>query len=108
MTTTDLTKEERKQIAETIFKQIGGTRRLASFVGAKNFLIQDCGASFQFTARSQYNYCRIDLDRGADLYNMTFKKHHGGRIIREETIEGVFCDQLVDIFESKTELYLHF
>jgi len=99
-TTTD------KQVAQTILQQLGGQRRLKTFVGAKDFLLlEGGGVTFKFKGSRKVNYVRIRLN-GMDLYDLEFVKAHGVniKVVEEET--NVYADQLVTFFEKHTGLYL--
>ena len=59
--------------------------------------------------KPQSNALRITLDP-SDTYTMKFFKINPRKLtvdtVRE--IEDVYCDQLTEIFERETGLYLHF
>ena len=106
-------------IADVILKQLGGARRLSMFVGAKGFCSDDGGRTLIFKfpnkARSKPNRIKVTLT-AMDDYIVEFgrigrKKDKGyGLMVPTykvlKTIEGVYCDQLMDIFETETGLYL--
>jgi hypothetical protein len=100
--------KEMKKAYEIIADQIGGARQVAMMTGCRilhdgeNKLILN-----GLKCRAKYNSVTIEYDEGADLYNMRFIKFVSGknpRIIREKKIDGVFCDQLIDIIEEETGL----
>lgn len=101
-----------QQVAQTILDQMGGKGRLSLMTGANNFVRQNNppGVAFKFPNRHQPakggNYVLITLDEGADLYDMEFKYLRGyqGRTVKKYT--GIYGDQLSDIFEKQTGLYL--
>lgn len=95
------------QIANTILDQLGGTGRLVAMTGAKHILVDGHGVSFKFPNRAagRPNHCKITLD-GSDTYTVTF-----GRVVKFElrqpsTVEGIYADQLVELFENATGLAL--
>ena len=77
--------------------------------GAKHFTYSDNSVSFQFKGSRKTNALRITLD-SSDTYTMKFFKINSRKLtvdtVRE--IEYVYCDQLAEIFERETGLYLHF
>jgi len=96
-------------VALTILSQLGGSRRLTSFVGAKNFVASSDGVSFKFVAKAKdgINYCTVILDP-SDTYSVTFTKIRSLVAKVVSTHEGIYCDQLVELFERTTGLFLHF
>jgi hypothetical protein len=92
--------------AETL-KQMGGTGRLTAMTGANNFAFCDKGAyvGFKFKMCKLFNYIQIKLN-SMDTYDVTFMKIWGCDIKKTEEINGVYADQLVELFETKTGLYL--
>jgi hypothetical protein len=104
----------RKQtVADIILSQLGGGGRLTAMIGARHFYHTNNGNTlcFQFPnrLRSKPNHIKITLT-GMDDYTIEF-----GRIVNKKstpvykvvkTLQGIYCDQLVDIFEAETGLYL--
>ena len=82
---------------------MGGMGRIKAMTGAKNFSITELGVQFQFPnrQRSRGNAVRIDLN-GKDLYDVSF--YNGSRLVKE--YKDIYFDQLMDIFEEQTGLYL--
>lgn len=95
--------------ANIIFKQLGGTNRLAAMVGAKNFTFSsdDYYAAFKWVAKSKNkaNYIKIKLN-GKDLYDVEFGRVYGTKYTVKSTHIDVYADQLVKLFETETGLYL--
>lgn len=105
--------ERRKEIANTIIHQLGGGMFLR-LTGAKNFCALESGVSFKLPSRfakDGINHIEIVLN-SSDTYDLKFERIiiRKGNIIRKvlSEISGVYCDQLVDIFESETALFVHF
>ena len=106
--------------ADIILKQLGGRNRLSAMIGARDIFSDDGGKTlvFKFPNRkkSAPNYVKITLT-SMDLYDIEF-----GRITMEKdkdwpgiktpkykklkTFDDIYADQLVDIFEKTTGLYL--
>lgn len=99
------------EIATIIAQQMGGTRRLAMFTGAYNFAAIDSGLSFRIPgkglAKDSINLITVKLTP-MDEYIMTFSRIRGATVKEIQKYEGVYCDQLVELFEQTTGLYLSF
>ena len=102
-------------IGQTIYEQLGGGR-FAFITGAKKFLTHDNWLSFRIGRNaSKANYVRITLTP-MDTYTVEFKRITMPRLSRKtwtyseykETLiakrEGVYCDQLQDVFTEVTGL----
>lgn len=104
--------EDYQQVANTIAQQFGGTGRLKAMLGAKNFSSHRDGLgalSFKFPSPHKGpNYCKITLDRN-DTYSVEFGRIRGGKKLTYtivKTFKGVYFDQLKEIFEKTTGLYI--
>jgi hypothetical protein len=96
------------QIANTILQQLGGSK-ISSFIGVKQFVEIKNGLQVRWTAKAKNksNLVTISLN-GNDLYDVRFYNIRGVNItIKSEHID-MYCDQLIDLFETETGLYLHF
>lgn len=91
---------------ETI-AQLGGHGRLKAFVGAQNFMVGTDSVSFRFKGSKKANYLKITLDP-SDTYILEFGKIRGHEYKVTKTLENIYCDQLVEIFEDTTDLFLSF
>jgi len=102
-----------KEIAQTILTQLGGGRAVAMIgMYGMGFGTDENGnayLSFSFKAGRRANYCKITLN-AMDTYDMVIEKVsiRGGEQKRKEVANdnGVYCDQLQDLFEKATGLYL--
>lgn len=92
------------QVATVIGAQLGGRNRLEVMIGAYNFFA--CGNSFGFRFKGcpRVNFCRIDYLPGPDLYRMVLLKYPNVDPVVE--YENIYCDQLVELFEDDTGLFL--
>ena len=101
-------------IADTTLQQLGGRGRLKAMIGARDFSSRDDGRTlhFKFPACPKANVCKITLN-ALDTYDVTFIKV--GRLSRKTyevpvqttgEFSGVYCDQLREVFEGFTGLYL--
>jgi len=95
-------------VAKTILEQLGGNRFIA-MTGAKNLLGAEDNLSFKLPAnfaKDGINTVVITLD-ASDTYRLKFVKL--GRapkfsITLVKEYEGIYCDQLREIFEKTTGL----
>lgn len=94
-------------VAKTILEQMGGVSRLHAMIGAKNFIDRGKGLGFQWPARkrSKGNTIRITL-RDDDTYDMEFANAsvRGYKVVK--TYNGVYGDQLREVFQRQTGLRL--
>lgn len=105
---------ECKEIAQTIYQQLGGAK-FGIMVGAKNlgFIRTDEGVAFVckfMKNKSGMTNLKVIYDYGKDLYNMVFysvrfSKKTFETTTKEKRFDGIFCDQLTEIFENFTGLY---
>lgn len=92
-------------VAKTILEQMGGQRRLMMMTGAKQFLADEKSVQFKVGKNAKgIGAVRITL-LPSDTYSMAFLNSRGNLI---EEINDVYCDRLMDIFETQTGLYLTF
>ena len=100
-----------QEIAQTIAQQMGGLRRLQMFTGANNFIAIENGLTFRIPgkgfSRDSINVVRITLTP-SDEYDMEFLRLRGTTMKEVRSYRGVYCDQLIELFEEATGLYLSF
>jgi hypothetical protein len=98
--------QRQKEIAATIFAQLGG-RRIGAMIKLQHVYAIDNGLQVRFanTAAGQPNMVEIVLDP-SDTYNVKFSRIRGLNITTTSEHDGVYCDMLVDLFERKTGLLL--
>ena len=109
--TTQYTVQESGQIAKTILNQMGGMNSLVSMVSASNFGFEEydgrVSLKFNFKGSRKHNLCKVILDQD-DTYTFQLWKINMStatcNITHEST--GVYCDMLIDLFESQTDLFL--
>lgn len=93
------------QLAQTILEQLGG-RKFLAMTGANNLMTFDNGLQIKLPsnfATNGINVVRITLTP-ADEYDVEFGKLRGLNYKVIETVEGVYCDMLQDVFTSATGL----
>lgn len=105
-----------EQVVKTIIAQMGGYGRLKAMVGAKTFtysgLDNSVQMSFRFCGDRRHNVCRVRYNGGSDDYTVCFERltHKKGEcspvFTNRQEFQGVYCDQLIPIFEEVTGLYL--
>lgn len=95
-------------IAQTTLSQLGGSGRLTAMIGADGFGAADDDATLVFRfkgSRKGGNVVHITLD-ATDTYSVTFFKCSGYSYNRVGAYDGVHADQLRNVFETHTGLYL--
>lgn len=96
------------EIAQTIVDQMGGMKAFRVMLGAKPVAITDDdgqhGMKFKWPSRhpSKGNTMVVTLDEGADTYVVKFYNVNraGAKLI--VTMDDVYCDDLIRIFEEQT------
>lgn len=61
------------------------------FVGAPNFL------QFSIPNKKRIAKIRVVLDEAQDLYNLEFYKKKGFEMIKSNSVDGIFAEQMVEI-----------
>lgn len=93
---------------EIILQQIGGKTFIA-FTGAYNILhFGDNILRFRFRGSEDFDFCSIAYKPFPDLYEMRIGKvGEDGQLANEQVMDGVYFDQLVEIFERTTGVFAH-
>jgi hypothetical protein len=94
------------KVASAIYQQLGGNR-FSVMTGAKGFIASENGLTFRIPKSNQINAVRITLN-GFDLYDVEFIKIHGMKVTTVKTIDNLYVDNLVEVFENTTGLYTKF
>jgi hypothetical protein len=97
-----------KMVAQEILRQLGGNRFIA-MTGAKNCADVGNGLAFQLPskfANQGINAVKIVLDP-SDTYTVKFMRFWGTNLKTISEHHDVYCDQLVELFETQTGLYTH-
>ena len=99
-----------KQVAQTIIEQLGGMGKLKAMLGAKFFSYHSDergGLNFRFRGSRKANHIKITLT-GKDLYDVVFTKimKKGLNIKKVKTFTDIYADQMKEILEEFTGLYL--
>lgn len=90
-------------IASEIHNQIG--RRAFLMMGSRTILAGDNSLMFDIRGCEKINKIRVTLDP-SDTYTVEFFKIRGTTCREVASVEGVYCDNLRDVIESRTGLYL--
>lgn len=97
------------EVANTILLQMGGAGKLRTMIGANNFMAIDNGVQFSFKGCKKLNKVQIVLT-AADLYDVKFYKINmrnlDNSMIPVSESARIYFDQLVEVFEHMTGLYL--
>lgn len=88
--------------ADTTLQQLGGKRALMMIGGSAMKDGTTLILKWKATAKNKARGLRVELDP-SDTYNMIFTTLSGKEIKR---FDGVYADQLKEIFERETALYL--
>jgi uncharacterized membrane protein (UPF0127 family) len=91
------------EIATTIMEQLGG-RMFRMMTGAKNFIAIESGLTFKIPRSNNISYVKIILTP-MDEYDMFFMKMNKTEIIILKEVNGLFFDQLQEVFTRETGLY---
>jgi hypothetical protein len=99
-----------KSVALTILQQLGGNK-FTVMTGARNLIAIESGLSFRLPGASGFtkqgiNYVKITLDAD-DTYTMEFGRVRGMTYKVLKTHNGIYFDQLQEIFTSETGLATH-
>lgn len=96
-------------VALTILAQMGGINRIRCMTGTKRFISYPDGVSFLFPQKNRKRPNRVKITlTPLDTYTVEFHRitRRGLDVQEMESFDNVYCDQLKDIFESVTGLYL--
>jgi len=95
-------------IPETIAAQMGGAGRLRMMLGAYNIVAADDRTlEFRWKVRAQdrINMLRVRLE-ASDTYAVTFLRAWSSGIKEIDRYDGIYNDQLCEVFERRTALVL--
>jgi|TARA_R110002096_G_scaffold353324_1_gene546585 hypothetical protein len=95
------------QVATTILNQLGG-RKFLAFTGSKNLIAGENFLTMKLARNSSgANYLKISLN-AMDTYEIEFISIRSGAMKTKHEFNGIYNDQLVNIFETTTGLYTKF
>lgn len=99
------------EIVLGIFDLIGSPNKLKMMLGAHSF-VKGCfdndnpGIQFKFPTANKINCCQLTLDMQSDLYHVKFMQITGLKVTCRGIYADVYVENVRDIFESSTGLYL--
>lgn len=96
-------------IANEIFRQLGGLPRLKLMIRARNLTSVPSGVTFQFSRSRKYTHVRITLEN--DQYNLQFyliRRRRGAlaSVLNEKMLNMVCAENLRQVFEDTTGIVL--
>lgn len=97
------------QVAQTIISQLNGFGALKMMVAAHSFTYTEDSLTFKFKGSKKVNTCTVKL-MPSDTYSVTFSQF-SPKWLEYKTVssfDDVYCENLVEIFEETTGLYLSF
>lgn len=95
----------KNEIATTILSQLGG-RGFLMLTGSKIQTAAPNGITFKLPFnKSKAGYFKVSLNDG-DTYDLEFFKVRKFKVFSTEKLTNIYCDQLQDIFEEKTGLFV--
>lgn len=97
-----------EETLKAVIGHFGGLRNLRMLVGASDFVVGDAQVRFSFKGCRRANKVVVQYEVGTDTYHFRIGK------LNKQTWEfdtildeyGVYNDQLMDMFEQATGLYL--
>lgn len=94
-------------VANEIVQQLGGFGKISAMVNARNFSYTDNSLNFRFSGSKKSNMIKITLN-SMDTYDIEFIKFSPKYCTCKvaQTHEGIYNDQLIDLFVQQTGLYL--
>lgn len=97
-------------VAKTILEQLGGNKFIV-MTGAKDLTDTGKGLLFRIGRNSAHiNKVLVEYNEGQDLYTMVFywvckSKTKGFEVKEVKKLDGLYCDQLQELFTSITGMY---
>ena len=110
-----MTKEDTKYLDEvvlSIFQLMGSPNKLKAMLGAttftKGYFDNDNhpGIQFKFPRRNGINCCQLTIDIGLDLYRLKFFNMKGVDTTEVSVHPNLFVENVRQVFEQETGLYL--
>lgn len=108
-------KEYAKEIAQTIYIQLGGSKfiamtgaKLSYSINSKDQPVLHCKLPADIKIRNNINLVLITYNLGLDLYEYSFintRKNTENQIIKQ--INDVYAEDLIPLFEEETGLYCY-
>jgi hypothetical protein len=98
--------EKANRVAEEILNQLGGNRKLSAMISMHNLYFSTDSLTegflqFDFKGCKKAFKVRIYLE-----YNDTYTLKFYSKSFKKHTIQGVYNDNLIEVFQNYTKLYL--
>ena len=101
-----MSKERTKAIAIIIFQQLGGYYKVNAMIGIESLVYCENGIQFKVKCKgSKANFIRIIVN-ALDLYDVEFGNIKGEAYKQNNVFKNIHCEDLKDLIESETGLYL--
>lgn len=96
---------EVSNIVKTIRAQLfaSGAMKVWSWGSHAWMQMDELTLQFKVQGRHFHGHVRVAYDEGYDLYNIHFGHWRNRQWKDLETIDGVYCDQMVDMIDQKVE-----
>ena len=91
------------EIAKTILEQLKGDDLMGLMAwGAREFQNTGTGLQFKVSGAKMKGYVKIELDEGADLYDITFYKGIG-KPKEMKAVKGIYFDEMSGLIDGVIE-----
>lgn len=96
------------ETTQTINQALGGLKQVRMMIGASAILETESGVSIRFKARAKdsINLLSINYDGGQDLFDIDFQRSSVRGVKTVDTFKGIFTEDMKQIIEQRTGLYL--
>jgi len=93
-------------VGNIIAQQLGGVGRLRVMLNAKNIYTIENGLQFGFAGRRETGNKLVIKLEPSDTYRVEFWWVRGANAMLVKAFDDIYSDQLIDVFEKQTGLYL--
>lgn len=93
-------------VGNIIAQQLGGVGRLRVMLNAKNIYAIENGLQFGFAGRRETGNKVVIKLEPSDTYRVEFWWVRGAKAVLVKAFDDIYAEQLMDIFEKQTGLYL--
>ena len=93
------------EVARTIFDQLGG-QRFVAMTGAKHFVGAPASLAFRIPRSNGVSQIKVTLT-AMDDYIVEFIGMYAGQLTVKARHDGIYCDQLQELFTRETGLDTH-
>lgn len=92
-------------------------KEIVSMIGNQAFLMlgaydkvydnKDCSLGFKIQGSSKFKHVKVKYDQVFDLYDLTFTNYNKYGITKEESVNGLYAEDVHRVIEEKTGLYTY-